>query len=122
MSMGGIAGMFELVGGILLVIGLFTRPAAFILSGVMAVAYFMFHAPQSVYPIVNGRGTRAPEGEVSIQPGGSGLTAELTDVASGEPRPVLTTITIVFERAGEITVQAVPTSPAPPPPPPRQGG
>lgn len=72
----------------------------------------------NVYPIVNGRGTRAPDGEVSIQPGRTGVTAELTDVASGRPQPVLTTITIMFERAGEITVQAVPTSPAPPPPPP----
>ena len=54
MSMGGIAGMFELVGGILLVIGLFTRPAAFILSGVMAVAYFMAHAGRSFFPILNG--------------------------------------------------------------------
>ncbi len=70
-----------------------------------------------VYPIVNGRGTRAPDGEVSIQPGGTGVTAELTDIVSGRPQPLLTTVTIVFERAGEITVQAVPTSPAPPPPP-----
>lgn len=74
----------------------------------------------SVYPIVDGRGARAPDGEVSIRPGRTGVTAELTDVASGRPQPVLTTITIVFERAGEITVQAAPTSPAPPPPPPRQ--
>ncbi len=53
-SMGGIAGIFELVGGILLVIGLFTRPAAFILSGMTAVAYFMAHAPKAFYPILNG--------------------------------------------------------------------
>ena len=53
-SMGGIAGIFELVGGILLVIGLFTRPAAFILSGMTAVAYFMVHAPKNFYPILNG--------------------------------------------------------------------
>ncbi|MBV9835814.1 MAG: DoxX family protein [Alphaproteobacteria bacterium] len=53
-SMGGIAGIFELVGGILLVIGLFTRPAAFILSGMTAVAYFMAHAPKNFYPILNG--------------------------------------------------------------------
>lgn len=54
MSMGGIAGILELVGGGLLVIGLFTRPAAFILSGLMAVAYFYAHAPRDFYPILNG--------------------------------------------------------------------
>jgi putative oxidoreductase len=50
----GLAGVLELVGGILLVLGLFTRPAAFILSGMMAVAYWMAHAPQSVFPALNG--------------------------------------------------------------------
>jgi putative oxidoreductase len=53
-SWGGIAGFFELIGGILLVIGLFTRPAAFVLSGMTAVAYFMAHAPRNFYPILNG--------------------------------------------------------------------
>jgi putative oxidoreductase len=43
----------ELVGGALLTLGLFTRPVAFILSGEMAVAYWMAHAPQSFYPIQN---------------------------------------------------------------------
>jgi putative oxidoreductase len=52
-SMGGIAGFFELIGGALLVLGLFTRPVAFVLSGVMAVAYFYAHAPRSFYPILN---------------------------------------------------------------------
>ena len=46
-------GLLELVGGFLLLIGLFTRPVAFILSGMMAVAYWMFHAPQSPFPAVN---------------------------------------------------------------------
>ncbi len=50
---GGIAGLFELVGGALLVIGLFTRPVAFLCSGVMAFAYFMAHAPRGFYPILN---------------------------------------------------------------------
>ncbi len=54
MTMGGAAGVFELVGGALLVLGLFTRPVAFVLSGVMAVAYFYAHAPQGFYPILNG--------------------------------------------------------------------
>ncbi|WP_246737521.1 DoxX family protein [Nordella sp. HKS 07] len=53
MSPGGIAGILEIVGGILLVIGLFSRLTAFILSGLMAVAYFMVHAPQGFHPILN---------------------------------------------------------------------
>ncbi|MBS0220866.1 MAG: DoxX family protein [Proteobacteria bacterium] len=53
-SMFGIAGFFELIGGALLVIGLFTRPTAFILSGMTAVAYFYAHAPRSFFPLLNG--------------------------------------------------------------------
>ena len=53
-SLIGAAGFIELIGGALLIIGLLTRPAAFILSGEMAVAYFMAHAPKSFYPLVNG--------------------------------------------------------------------
>ena len=48
------AGAIELVAGALLVIGLFTRPAAFIASGMSAVGYFMVHAPQGFFPAVNG--------------------------------------------------------------------
>jgi putative oxidoreductase len=47
-------GVIELVGGLLLAIGLFTRPVAFILAGDMAVAYFMAHAPKSFIPLLNG--------------------------------------------------------------------
>ena len=54
LTMGGAAGVLELVGGVLLVLGLFTRPTAFILSGTMAVAYFYAHAPQGFFPILNG--------------------------------------------------------------------
>jgi putative oxidoreductase len=53
-SIFGVSGVLELVGGALIVVGLFTRPVAFILSGMMAVAYFMVHAPQSFYPLLNG--------------------------------------------------------------------
>jgi len=53
LSLFGIAGMFELVGGTLLVLGLFTRPVAFILSGEMAAAYFIEHLPLSFLPILN---------------------------------------------------------------------
>ena len=49
-----IGGVLEVVGGGLLLLGLFTRPTAFVLSGMMAVAYFQFHAPQSFWPTVNG--------------------------------------------------------------------
>lgn len=54
LSLGGIAGVLELVGGALLVLGLFTRPVAFLLSGLMAFAYFIAHAPRSFFPILNG--------------------------------------------------------------------
>jgi putative oxidoreductase len=53
-SMPGIAGFFELIGGALLVLGLFTRPVAFILAGMTAVAYFTAHAPRGFFPILNG--------------------------------------------------------------------
>jgi putative oxidoreductase len=53
LSLFGVAGMFELVGGTLLILGLFTRPAAFILSGEMAAAYFIEHLPHSFFPILS---------------------------------------------------------------------
>jgi putative oxidoreductase len=53
-SMSGVAGLIELVGGLLIVIGLFTRPVAFTLSGTMAVAYFYAHFPRGFFPILNG--------------------------------------------------------------------
>jgi putative oxidoreductase len=49
-----IAALLEVVGGLLILVGLFTRPVAFILSGQMAVAYFMAHAPKSFFPVLNG--------------------------------------------------------------------
>jgi putative oxidoreductase len=58
-SLSGIAGYLELVGGVLLILGLFTRTTAFILSGLMAVAYFIGHAPRGFYPILN-------QGELAI--------------------------------------------------------
>jgi len=53
-SLLGLAGVIELVGGALLILGLFTRPVAFILSGEMAVAYFMGHATKGFFPLLNG--------------------------------------------------------------------
>ena len=54
MSLSGAAGAIELVLGALLLLGLFTRPVAFILAGEMAFAYFMGHAPKGFFPLING--------------------------------------------------------------------
>jgi putative oxidoreductase len=54
LSLSGVSGMLELVGGVLIVLGLFTRPVAFVLSGHMAFAYFIAHAPRDFYPVNNG--------------------------------------------------------------------
>lgn len=94
-----IAAVMELVGGLLLLAGLFSRPVAFVLSGEMAVAYWMFHAPRSTFPSVN-------EGEPAILfcfiflliaaagPGPWSLDAarkrkvvEIEDRDTGEPMP-----------------------------------
>jgi putative oxidoreductase len=53
-SLAGAGGLIELIGGTLFVLGLFTRPVAFILCGFTAVAYFMVHAGRSFYPVLNG--------------------------------------------------------------------
>ena len=52
--MSGFGGILELVGGALLVLGLFTRPVAFLLSGEMAIAYWSSHAPRGFFPVLNG--------------------------------------------------------------------
>ncbi|TAJ25106.1 MAG: DoxX family protein [Reyranella sp.] len=52
-SLPGIAGILELVGGVLMILGLFTRSTAFVLSGLMAFAYFIAHAPRGFWPILN---------------------------------------------------------------------
>ena len=52
-NLSGVAGLFELVGGTLIILGLFTRPVAFVLSGMMAFAYFIAHAPQGFWPLLN---------------------------------------------------------------------
>lgn len=52
-SLGGIAGLLELVGGALIVIGLLTKPVAFVLSGLMAAAYWIAHAPEGFFPLLN---------------------------------------------------------------------
>jgi putative oxidoreductase len=54
MSMSGVGGLLELIGGALIVVGLFTRPVAFLLCGEMAVAYFYAHFPRNFFPVING--------------------------------------------------------------------
>ena len=53
-SLLGVAGLLEFTGGLLILVGLFTRPVAFVLSGEMAVAYFLRHAPKGFWPALNG--------------------------------------------------------------------
>ncbi len=53
-SQRGLGAVLEVFGGALLLVGLFTRPVAFVLAGEMAVAYFQFHAPKGFWPVVNG--------------------------------------------------------------------
>jgi putative oxidoreductase len=53
MSPAGVAGFFELVGGLFLLVGLYSRFWAFFMSGVMAVGYFLVHAPRGFFPILN---------------------------------------------------------------------
>lgn len=52
-SLPGVAGLLEVLGGALLLVGVFTRPVAFVLSGEMAVAYFIGHAPHGFWPVLN---------------------------------------------------------------------
>ena len=54
LSLAGIAGILELFGGFLVLIGLFTRPVAFLLAGEMAIGYWMVHAPRNFFPVLNG--------------------------------------------------------------------
>ena len=53
-SLLGVQGVLELAGGLLILVGLFTRPVAFVLAGDMTMAYFMAHSPRSFFPILNG--------------------------------------------------------------------
>ena len=54
LSLYWIGAVMEFGGGLLILIGAFTRPVAFLLAGEMAVAYWMFHAPRNLYPVLNG--------------------------------------------------------------------
>jgi putative oxidoreductase len=54
LSLRGVGGVMEFVGGLFILVGLATRPVAFLLAGEMAVAYWLFHAPRSFFPVLNG--------------------------------------------------------------------
>jgi putative oxidoreductase len=53
MSLSGVAGAIEVFAGALIIVGFYSRPAAFLSSGTMAFAYFIAHAPQNFYPLLN---------------------------------------------------------------------
>lgn len=94
-----IAGVIEIVGGLLLLVGLLSRPVAFLLSGEMAVAYWMVHAPQSTFPLLNqGEGAilfcfiflliaAAGPGPWSLDAKRRKPVVEVEDKATGEPMP-----------------------------------
>jgi putative oxidoreductase len=84
-SLMGFAGVLEFIGGILLVLGLFTRVTAFILSGEMAVAYFMAHFPKSFLPMVSGGELAALYCFVFLYLAAAGGGAWSLDSARGRP-------------------------------------
>ncbi len=104
----GLAGLLEFAGGILLVLGLFTRPVAFVLSGQMAWAYFMVHAPEGFWPVMNngemaalysflflylaarGGGAFSVDGALRLQKSGRAAPVVEPPKAAEEPFPELT--------------------------------
>ena len=94
-----IGAILELVGGLMVLVGVFTRPVAFVLSGEMAVAYWMFHAPQSTFPSVNNGEpailfcfiflliAAAGAGPWSLDASRSRKVVEIEDRDTGEPLP-----------------------------------
>lgn len=79
------AGTIELVGGALLLIGLFTRPVAFIASGMSAVGYFMAHAPGGFYPATNGGETIMLYAFIFLYLAAAGGGSWSADAARGKP-------------------------------------
>ena len=82
-TMSGAAGILELIGGPLIIIGLFTRPVAFILSGMCAVAYFWSHSPRGFFPILNGGELAALYSFVFLYLAAAGAGAFSLDKAQG---------------------------------------
>ncbi len=99
MSLFWIAGVIEIIGSLLLLFGLFSRPVAFLLSGEMAYAYWTVHAPQSTFPLLNhGEGAilfcfifltlaATGPGPWSIDMGRKRKVVVTEDTATGEPTP-----------------------------------
>jgi putative oxidoreductase len=85
-SLIGLAGWMELVGGALVLIGLFTRPVAFLLSGEMAFAYFMAHAPGGFWPLLNRGELAALYSFVFLYFAAAGGGPWSVDALRGEPR------------------------------------
>ena len=80
-----VTGTLELIGGFLITIGLFTRPVAFILSGFMAVAYFLAHAPQGFFPANNGGEAALLYSFVFLYLAAAGGGTWSVDAARGKP-------------------------------------
>lgn len=89
LSLSGVAGMMELVGGALLIVGLLSRPVAFLLSGEMAVAYFMAHASKGspLFPLANGGDAAVLYCFVFLYIFFAGPGAWSLDAARGRARP-----------------------------------
>ncbi len=85
MSQMGLAGILETFGGGLLLLGLFTRPVAFLLAGEMAVAYFQFSFPQSIWPVLNGGAPAALYSFVWLYFSAAGAGPWSLDAMRGEP-------------------------------------
>jgi putative oxidoreductase len=88
MSLMGLAGVIETFGGLLLLIGLFTQPVAFILSGEMASAYFMGHFPRGFWPILNHGETPALLCFTFLFIAAAGGGSLGIDALRGSPKPV----------------------------------
>ena len=88
-SQAGLAGLLEASGGALLLVGLFTRPVAFILAGEMAVAYFQFHFPRGFWPIMNQGELAALYCFVWIYFSGAGAGPWSLDAVRGKSKPRL---------------------------------
>ena len=100
LSQMGIGGLMEVIGGALLLLGLFTRPAAFILAGEMAVAYFQFHQPQGLWPIINQGQPAALYCFVWLYLSAAGAGPLSIDAMRNKPRASVQTRPHILRRAG----------------------
>jgi putative oxidoreductase len=91
-SLMGLAGVIELIGGLLIALGLLTSIAAFIASGLMAAGYFMVHAPQAALPILNGGETAVLFCFLFLYLAGQGSGVWSLDSLRNRPRPAQATL------------------------------